>query len=435
MTASSPKRASDDPRVFALLGYAIIIFSFGIVGGWAAMAPLGSAVVALGAVTAEGNTKTVQHLEGGIISEILVHQGDHVEAGQLLVRLDETQPKAGLEIARNQLFAAVARETRLDAEVVDQPDVKFPDELVLANDPVAAKAMDDQLNQFRERRASILGQISILRSRADQLRQEMQGLDLLKSANEDQVKFILDELQGVRSLYEKNLIPKSRWAALERERARLEGEIGRAISDRAKAEKGIGENELQISQIKQQFLEQASRDLVETREKLRDLRNRYVVAKDVLRRLDTYAPVTGRVQNLRVFTIGGVARPGEPLLEIAPDKDKLLVQARVSAIDIQQVSVGKSAEVRFPAFKERILPMIASTVVSFSQDRLIDEVSKQPYYLALVDVPDENLPPQYRGKLTPGMMAEVIIPTRERTILDYVLEPLTQRLRTTFREH
>lgn len=429
------KRASDDPRVFALFGYAIIIFCFGILGAWAAMAPLGSAVVASGTVTAEGNTKTVQHLEGGIVSEILVHQGDHVQEGQLLIRLDDTQPKANLEIARNQLYAAVAREARLDAEVAGRSEVEFSKELMSTNDPVAAKAMDDQVKQFDERRATILGQISILKSRADQLRQEMLGLDRLKAANEEQVKFIMDELEGVRGLMEKSLVPKSRWAALERERARLEGEIGRSISDRAKAEKGLGENELQMSNIKQQFLEQASRDLVDTREKLRDLRNRYVVAQDVLRRLGTYAPTTGRVQNLRVFTIGGVVRPGEALLEIAPDRDKLLVQARVSAIDIQQVSVGKSAEVRFPAFKERLLPMIASTVVSLSQDRLIDEVSKQPYYLALVDVPDGNLPPQYRGKLTPGMMAEIIIPTRERTVLDYLLEPLYQRLRSTFREH
>ena len=245
--ARALKRASDNPRVFARFGYAIIIFSFGIVGGWAAMAPLGSAVVASGTVTAEGNRKTVQHLEGGLVSEIFIHEGDHVEAGQVLIRLDDTQPKANLEISRNQLFAALARETRLDAEVAGLPEVKFPDELMLASDPVAAKAIEDQVNQFQERRATISGQISILRSRADQLRQEITGLDRLKAANEEQVKFIMDELVGVRMLLEKSLVPRSRWAALERERARLEGEIGRAMSDHAKAEKSIGENQLQMS--------------------------------------------------------------------------------------------------------------------------------------------------------------------------------------------
>jgi len=181
-------------------------------------------------------------------------------------------------------------------------------------------------------------------------------------------------------------------------------------------------------------LEQVSRDLVDTREKLRDLRNKFVVAQDVMRRLDIFAPINGRVQNLKVYTIGAVVRAGEPLLEIAPDRDKLIVQAHVSPLDIKMVAPGNSAEVRFPAFHERSLPIIPATVVSLSQDRLMDEANKQPYYLALIDVPDENLPPQYRGKLSVGMNAEVIIPTRERTTLDYLIEPLTARMRTVFRE-
>jgi HlyD family type I secretion membrane fusion protein len=168
---------------------------------------------------------------------------------------------------------------------------------------------------------------------------------------------------------------------------------------------------------------------------MRDLRSRFVVAQDVLRRLDTLAPVTGRVQNLRVFTIGAVVRGGEPLLEIAPDHDKLLVQAHVSPIDIKSIAVGMKAEVRFPAFHERALPMIPGTVISVSQDRLIDEATRQPYYLAVIHVPDEGLPPQYRGQLTPGMNADVVIPTRERTAFDYAMEPLTQRMRHVFREY
>src|SRR5262249_14316855 len=154
--------------------------------------------------------------------------------------------------------------------------------------------------------AMVEGQISILKSRGDQLRKEMEGLDRQRAGNEEQVRFIIDELDGVRQLYERNLVPKTRWAALERERARLEGEIGRAIADHAKTEKSIGETELQINQTKQNFLEQVSLDLVETREKLRDLRNKFVVAQDVTRRLDIFAPISGRVQNLKVYTIGAV---------------------------------------------------------------------------------------------------------------------------------
>ena len=205
------------------------------------------------------------------------------------------------------------------------------------------------------------------------MRQEIEGLDRQRAANEEQINFIIDELRDVRGLYDKSLVSKTRWLSLERERARLSGEIGRAMSDRAKAEKSIGETELQITQTKLKFQEDASRDLVDTREKLRDLRNKFVVSRDAFRRLDIKSPVTGRVQNLKVFTVGAVARQGEPLLEIAPDEDRLVVKAQVSTLDIEGVRIGNVAEVRFPAFHDRTMPMIAGTVMSISQDRLMDE--------------------------------------------------------------
>src|SRR5262245_5360251 len=418
------------------MGYAIILLCFVVLGGWAAVTPLAGAVVASGLVTTEGNKKTIQHLEGGIVKEILIREGDHVDTAQIILRMDDTSAKANLEILKNQLYAAVARDARLSAELDGRVEVPFPDELTLAsNDPVAAKAMDDQRDQFKERQGSLEGQISILRSRADQLRQEIEGLDRQRGANEEQINFINDELRDVRGLFEKSLVSKTRWLALERERARLAGEIGRAIAERAKAEKGIGETELQIQQTKQKFQEDASKDLVDTREKLRDLRNKFVVAQDAFRRLDITTPVTGRVQNLKVFTIGAVVRPGEAVLDIAPDKDKLVVQAQVSTLDIHGIHAGNVAEVRFPAFHDRALPMIAGTILSISQDRLIDESTKQqPYYLALIDVPEENIPTHYRGKVAPGMNAEVIMPTIERTALDYLVEPLRNRIRTAFRE-
>ena len=202
--AKLPTQTSDDPRVYAGIGYAIIVFAFVVLGGWAAITPLGSAVVANGLVTTEGNKKTIQHLEGGIIKEILIREGQHVEAGQVILRLDDTSPKANLEIFRNQLYAAVARETRLAAELDGSPDVQFPDELTaVSSDPIAAKAIEDQVAQFKERRGSLEGQISILRSREDQLRQEIEGLDRQRAANEEQMNFIIDELRDVRGLYEK----------------------------------------------------------------------------------------------------------------------------------------------------------------------------------------------------------------------------------------
>lgn len=435
ITSTNARAVSDDPRSFALAGYAIIFFCFVVLGGWAVVAPLASAVVATGVVTTEGNKKTIQHLEGGIVKHIFIREGDHVEVGQAIISLDDTTPKANLEIFRNQLYAAIARDNRLAAELNGKAQVQFSDELTsLAGDTTALTAMEDQRAQFRERRASVESQISILHSRAEQLRQEINGLNRQQAANEEQVTFIVDELQGVKSLYDKSLVSKSRLLALERERSRLTGEIGRAISERAKAEKSIGETDLQIEQIKQKFLEEASRDLVDTREKLRDLRNKFIVAQDTLRRLDIVSPVAGRVQNLKVFTIGAVVRQGEPLLEIAPDRDRLVVQAHISTLDIEGIHGGNRAEVRFPAFHDRTLPMIDGKIISISQDRLIDETSKQPYYLALIDVPEDNIPEKYRGKVASGMNVEVIVPTIERTAFDYLVEPLRNRMRTAFRE-
>jgi membrane fusion protein, type I secretion system len=428
------KLASDNPRSYAMAGYAIIIFCFGVLGIWAAFTPLAGAVVSTGLVTNQGSTKAIQHFEGGIVKDILVYEGDHVEAGQVLLRMDGTAPQANVEILRNQLDAAVARDSRLTAELNGSADIDFPDELTASADTVALKAMEEERVQFNERRASLENQISILKSRADQLRQEIDGLNRQQTANEEQVKFISDELKDVKALYEKSLVSKSRWLALERERARLTGEIGRAIAERAKAEKSIGETELQIQQIRQKFVEDATRELVDTREKLRDLRNKFVVAQDTLRRLEIFAPVTGRVQNLKVFTIGAVVRQGETLLEIAPDQDKLIIQAHVSPLDIEAIQPNNVAEVRFPAFHDRTLPLITGTVKTISQDRLMDETNRQPYYLAIIDVPEENIPAPYRGKLTPGMNAEILMPTVERTALDYLMEPLRNRVRTAFRE-
>lgn len=430
----SRSKAKDDPRLVARAGYVVIILTFGIVGGWAATAPLASAVVANGVMTVETNRKTIQHFEGGIVSRINVREGDSVTAGQVLFRLDETQPRANLEIVTNQLVSAIARDARLVAEL-NGKELIFPEEIArLSSDSSVARTLADQEKQFIERRASLNVQISVLEARASQLRQEIHGFEETQRADEQQVQFINNELGGVRELYEQQLVTKSRWLTLERERSRLEGEIGRLISEKAKAEKAIGESQLQIAQLKQQFQEQVSKELVETREKLADLRNKQAVARDVLQRLDVIAPATGRIQGLRIFTVGAVIKPGEPLVEIVPEQERLIVQAQIQVNDIEGISIGRQAEVRFPAFHSKTLPMIPGTITSLSHDRLMDDANKQPYYLALITVRDEDIPPVYRGRTLPGLAVEVIIPSVERTMLDYMVDPLQKRMRTVFRE-
>lgn len=426
---------NDSFRGVAVAGFSVIILTFGVLGGWAATAPLDSAVVAGGLVTAASNRKTVQHFEGGIISEIAVTEGEHVAQGQTLFRLDPTQARAGVEIILNQLHQNLAREARLIAEVSGSDTIELPQELRGKELEESVKqVIADQRRQFDERKASLEGQVSILRSRRDQLRTEIQGIDREKESMGQQVAFLEDELVGLRQLYDKGLQPKARLLSLEREKARLDGSIGRAIAERAKAEAGIGEAELQINQIRQKQLEEVGRELVEVREKINDLRQRLPVARDVFRRLEVQAPTAGTVQNLRVFTKGAVIRAGEPLLDIVPSGDDLIVQAHISPLDVNHVTEGHPTEVRFPSFKSRSLPTIFGKVTSVSRDRLVDEANKQPYFLALITVDTAHIPEEFRSKLQPGLNAEIIMPTGERTVFAYLVDPLRDTLRKTFRE-
>lgn len=431
-----PVQANDDYRSVALIGYAIIFITFGIFGGWAATAPLDSAVAAGGAIVKEMNRKIIQHLEGGIVREILIREGDHVDAGTVLFRLDPTQPQANVQTYRIQYYALLAQEARLIAERAHTDIISFPDELTKAaqNDNAVRRTVADQREQFLDRRNSLNGQISILRSRIDTLKKEIQALENEKESKERQVAFLIDEIAGLRELFQKGLTPKGRLLALEREKANLEGQIGRSIADRSKALNNISESELQIKQLNQRFEEDVSKEITEVRTRLSDIREKYFVAEDVLRRLDIKSPTTGVVQNLRVFTIGAIIRSGEPLLEVVPDHDELIVQAHVSPNDVDMLRAGMAAEVRFTTFHSRTIPVISGVVISVSRDRLVDEASKQPYFLVQVRVTEDNLPQELQGRLVAGLPAEVLIPTGERTLIQYIAQPLTNALRKSLRE-
>ena len=426
---------NDSFRGVAIAGFTIIISTFGVIGGWAATAPLDSAVVAGGLVVSASNRKTVQHFEGGMISEIRIQEGTNVKQGQTLFVLDSTQARAGVEIILNQMHQNLAREARLLAELTGAQTIAVPEELANKKlDPSVTQVLADQQRQFDERRGSLEGQIAILRSRREQLRTEIDGVDRDYKSMLQQTAFLEDELIGLRTLFEKGLQPKSRLLALEREKARLDGSIGRSVAERAKAEAGIGEAELQINQLKQRQQEDVGKELVDVREKINDLRQRLPVARDVFRRLEVQAPTDGTIQNLRVFTAGAVIRAGEPLVDIVPANDDLLVQAHVSPLDVNHVTEGSHSEVRFPSFKSRTLPTIFGKVTSVSRDRLMDESNKQPYFLALIQVDTQHIPEEFRSKLTPGLNAEIIMPTGERTMLAYLVDPLRETLRKTFRE-
>jgi HlyD family type I secretion membrane fusion protein len=235
-------------------------------------------------------------------------------------------------------------------------------------------------------------------------------------------------------LLEKQLVQKSRVLALEREKSRLEGIIGRSTADMAKAENSIGEARLQIQQLRQKFLEEVTGQISEIRQKLSDQRERLNVARDVFSRLTIRSPKGGTVQNLKVFTVGQVIKSGEPLLDVVPEDDRLILSVQASPVDGERIRVGMETEVRFPSFNMRRMPLIFGRVRSVSRDRLMDEATRQPYFLVLVEVDESTLPSEIKGRLIAGLPAEIYVPTGERAVLDYLLAPIQERVGKAFRE-
>jgi len=419
----------------AMLGYVVIILAFGVLGGWSAFARLDSAVVASGTVTLESSKKVVQHFEGGIIEKILVHEGEHVDQGQILFTLDNTSAQANANAARGQLDAQLAQEARLVAERDDAQQVTYPPELTdRMSQPIIKDAIADENKQFVERRASLEGQVAILESRIKQFETQIDGLTGEKVATEQQLSFIKSELVDLHELLERNLVQRTRVLALERERARLEGVIGRAVADVAKAQNDIGEARLQIQQAHKKFSEDVNSQILQVREKIAELREKTTVSQNVLHRIQIRAPLAGTIQNLHVTTVGGVIRSGEPLAELIPDNDSLVVNADVTPSDVDAIDAGMEAEVRFSAFHGSTLPLILGHVESVSRDRMIDEQSKQPYFLARVVVQESEVPAMIKDRIKAGMPVEVVVPTGERTVMNYLIRPLRNRASTAFRE-
>ena len=429
------RKADPDYRRVATIGLIIIGVTFGVFGLWAALAPLNSAVVAPGMVVIESNRQVVQHLEGGIVRKVLIHEGDHVQSGQMLFQLDPVQTNASVNITRNQLFSMLAKRDRLIAERDHAPSVRFSSEVMAASgDPMVAQAVSDEQRQFLERRATLQSQIAVLQTRISELQTEIGGMDTERRSMDQQTGYLSEEIAGLQELYKQDLVPKPRLLAVQREFAQLQGQIGRSRADKARTEKSIGETELQMRQLQQQLYQDVSKELAEVETQSGDLRQRFTVAEDQARRINVTAPMSGVAQNLRVFTEGAVVRPGDPLVEIAPDHGQMIIQAHVSPNDVDSVHSGQQVQVRFPSFHSRSTPVITGVVRSVSQDRLVDEGTHSAFFMAIVYVSDVKLPAELQGRLRAGLPAEVVVPTGARSVMQYIWQPLSNALTKTGRE-
>jgi HlyD family secretion protein len=410
-----------------------LVLGVGVIG---ATTELAGAVIAAGALVVESSVKKVQHPTGGIVGELLVHDGSRVQVGDLLIRLDETMAQANLAMVDKSLAELYARRARLEAERDGGDAIEFPDDLLQSAQQQAdiGRVVTGERRLFELRRQAQDGQKAQLRERVSQLKEEVRGYTEQSAAKVKEIEFIGRELEGVRDLFSKNLIPISRVTALERDGARLEGERGQLVATIAQGKGKISETELQIIQVDQTMRSDVAKELADIRAKIAELVERRVTAADQLQRIDIRAPQAGVVHQLSFFTTGGVVAAGEQIMLIVPQADDLIVEVRVDPQKIDQLQLGRPATLRFPGFNQRTTPELNGRVTRIAADVIQDQRTGQPYYLVRIGLATDEIERLNGLKLVPGMPVEAFISTGERTMLSYLFKPLTDQARRAFRE-
>jgi HlyD family secretion protein len=405
------------------------------VGVWAARTEFAGAVIAPGSLVVNSNVKKVQHPTGGVVGEILVQEGDHAHAGDILARLDDTQTRANLAIIVKALDENAARAAREEAERDDSDRIDFPQELLARRDNLdVAKAVNGERKQFEIRRAAREGKRAQLQERIAQFRDEIRGNESQIESKKKQVDWVAKELAGVEALWSKNLVPYTRLTALEREKERLEGERGQLSAAIAQAKGKITETELQILQIDQDMRSEVGKDLAEIRSKTAELVEKKVTAEDQLKRVDIRAPIDGTVFQKTVHTVGGVITGGEVLMLIVPESDALEVEVKVQPQDIDQVDVGQNAILRFTAFNQRTTPELNGEVSRVSADVAEDQKTGSRSYTVRIAIPSSEIARLRQLKIVPGMPVESFIQTSARTVMSYLTRPLKDQISRAFRE-
>lgn len=423
------------PKPVALAGFILIFLTFGVLGSWASIAKLDSAVVAPATISLEGNRRVVQHFEGGIVDEILVTEADDVEQGEVVIRLNSVEARSNLEVFSTRLDVARLVEARLLAERALDEDVVFPEEVVWKATPTIAAVIADQRDLFTDRRLILQSQADILAARLGQIDVQIGGFELQKSAFERRIENYTEMLDRMRDGESRGLIQGNLLNQREDELIEIETNLGQVITEIAQAEATIGETELQILQLTQEYKERANTELEQIRAEISELQERRKVAQDVLDRTEIRAPGSGTIQNLKVHTVGSVVRPGEVLMELVPEDEELIINARVSPIDKDNVAPGLTTEVRFTAFKTKLTPIMLGSVETVSGDVITpDNSNEQPYFLARVIVDEEDIPEEIVDRLTAGMPADVIITTGERTVANFIVSPLMDAVRKSMIE-
>lgn len=419
-------------RFFGLM---IIVVFFGGFGIWSYFAPIESAAIAPGKITVAGNRRTIQHLEGGIVRKIYVKDGSRVKKGQSLIKLDDTQAAIALQLSRSEVHELMAIAARLIAERNEDPEIVFPERLLKQKkDERLRRIMEAQQLIFSANKKTFEGNVIILKQRVIQLREQIKGIEAQLKSNTEQHRLILEEVQSVAELERKKLIEKPRLLELKREAAKLQGLRGENISEISVLKQKIGETQAQILTLVSNRRKEVLTELREITQKLNEELEKERAAADVLDRTDIRAPKTGTVVGLKIHTVGGVIKPGDAIMDIVPSADALVVEARVSPLDIDVVHQGLKARVQLTALKQRSTPALLGEVTRVSADIFTDQQSGESYYTARITI-DPTEMEKLRGQLLyPGMPAQVMIITEKRTPLQYFIQPIKDSFNRAFRE-
>ncbi len=422
-------------RLHLIIGLVVVMVLAGGLGGWASTQEISGALIAPGQIVVESNVKKVQHPTGGVVGELRARDGDVVKAGDIVVRLDDTVTKANLAIVTKNLDAALARAARLEAEQRGLDRIRFSPQLIeRAGDPDVISVMASESKLFDVRVNGRVGQKAQLRERITQLNEEIAGLTAQEAAKDQEIGLVEKELAGVKQLYDQHLVQISRLTTLQRDAARLNGERAQYVASRAQAKGKITETELQIIQVDKDMVSEVSKDLRETNDKIGEFVERKVTAEDQLRRVDIRAPQDGIVVQSTVHTVGGVITAGDAIMLIVPQSDDLQVEAKVNPQDIDKLQIGQKTLLRLSAFNQRTTPELNGVVMRVSADVTTDQRTGQSYYTIRVSMPAAEIARLGEAKLIPGMPVEAFVQTGDRTMMSYLMKPLSDQLMRAFRE-
>lgn len=432
--AADPARWS--VRAPLILGFFSLILLFGGFGIWATQSRIAGAVVASGQVEVQQQRQVVQHPDGGVVQEIPVNEGDTVDAGQVLLRLDGTLLLTELAIVEGQYFEILARRGRLEAERADAKAPEFPEELLTAakDDPKLSDLIAGQLSLFAARRDTMTQSLDQLAKQSEQVNAQIVGIDAQLAALALQRDLIAEELEDQQSLLDRGLAQASRVLALRREAARIDGQIGELQAGRASSETRKTELDVERLRMTAQQREEAETQLRDLGYRELELAERRRSLTEQISRLELRAPTAGIVYDLKVTTPRAVIRPAEQLMYIIPQDRPLVIGARIATINVDEISPGQPVALRFAAFSSRTTPEIDGQLLRVSADALIDEVTRMPYYRAEVTIPPQELEKLGELALIPGMPVEVYIQTGERSPMAYLMKPLTDYFSRAFRE-